>query len=59
MKPLRKFNKLFNSITTKVEINDKLYEVKEVHASRQWIKVHGLNGSFQRGHINKFTNKEA
>lgn len=31
--------------------------VKEIHDTRKWIQIEGLVGSFQRGHVLKFTNK--
>lgn len=31
--------------------------VKEIHETRKWIEIDGLVGSFQRGHVLKFTNK--
>lgn len=30
--------------------------VKEIHKTRKWIKVKEWEGSFQRGHILKYTN---
>jgi hypothetical protein len=53
---MRKFEKKIK-IGTKVEINEKWYVVKEVHDTRNWIKVSGLDGSFQRGHVAHFSNK--
>jgi len=54
-----KFNKLFNTKTTRVKVGhlSKWFKVIEIHETRNWIKVNGLCGSFQRGHIVKFTNK--
>lgn len=52
-----KFNRLFNTNTTKVKINGEWYKVKEIHETRQWIRVEGLAGSFQRNHISQFSNK--
>jgi hypothetical protein len=56
---MKKFNKLYNIKTTKVKIPgmEKWYKVKEIDSTRQWIKLEGLEGSFQVGHIDKFTNK--
>ena len=54
---MKKFNKLFKAGTTKVKINGRWYAVKEIHETRQWVEVVGLVGSFQRFHIEKFTNK--
>lgn len=31
--------------------------VKSVHPTRQWVELEEMVGSFQRGHIEKFTNK--
>ena len=31
--------------------------VKKVHDTRKWVEIEGLVGSFQRGHVLKFTNK--
>ena len=52
------FNRLFNTETTYVKIIGKWYKVKEIHETRKWIKVDGLMGSFQKGHVEKFTNKK-
>ncbi len=54
---MKKFNKQFNTTTTSVKIEGDWYKVSEIHDTRFWIKVKGLAGSFQRGHIKKFTNK--
>lgn len=56
---MKKFNSLFVANQTKVQLPGEYgYRlVKEIHPSRQWIKIHGLDGSFQRGHINCFSNK--
>lgn len=45
-------------VGTWVMVNSKWYIVKEIHATRQWIKVEGLVGSFQTGHVEKFSNKK-
>ena len=52
------FDKRFK-IGTKVQIQDgePLAKIKEIHPTRFWIKVEGWEGSFQRNHILKFTNK--
>lgn len=57
---MKKFNKLFVAGQTKVQLSGEYgYRlVKEVHETRNWIKIEGLSGSFQRGHIISFTNKE-
>lgn len=31
--------------------------VKEIHDTGKWIKVKEFEGSFQRGHVLKYTNK--
>lgn len=31
--------------------------VKSIHETRKWIQIDGLVGSFQRGHVVKFTNR--
>lgn len=56
---MEKFNSLFVAGQTKVQLPGEYgYRlVKEVHETRKWIKVDGIEGSFQRGHINAFTNK--
>jgi hypothetical protein len=35
---------------------DGWYSISSVHDSRQWVTVHGLMGSFQKGSVEKFTN---
>jgi len=47
-------------IGTKVRlvIDGPWYTVKEIHPTRKWIKLNEVEGSFQVGHISKFTNKE-
>lgn len=56
---LIKFNKLFK-VGTKVKVFDRegWWTVKSVHSTRQWVELEGLVGSFQRGHIEKFTNRK-
>lgn len=54
---MKKFNKLVKSNITFVMINLEWYRVKSIHESRQWIEVYGLLGSFQWGHVTRFTNK--
>jgi len=34
----------------------KWHVVKSIHPTRKWIQAEGLVGSFQRGHVLKFTN---
>lgn len=52
---MRKFNIAIQS-GTKVMHNDKWYVVKCVDQSRKWVQLHDLVGSFQVGHITRFTN---
>jgi hypothetical protein len=40
----------------KLEHSSEWFEVSHVHETRFWIKVKGLEGSFQKGHIVCFTN---
>ena len=54
---MRKFNRLFIAEKTKVKFNGKWYLIKEVHETRKWVKLHGLEGSFQREHFTHCTNK--
>lgn len=58
---MKKFNKLFSVETTKVQVAGEhgFRNIKEIHETRKWIKVEGLEGSLQRGHIVSFTNKDA
>jgi hypothetical protein len=35
----------------RVKYQDKFYEVKRVHETRNWIELNGLEGSFQRCEI--------
>lgn len=58
---MKKFNKLFSVETTKVQVAGEygFRNVKEIDETRNWIKVEGLEGSFQRDHIITFTNKAA
>jgi len=55
---MKKFNQKYNTETTYAKINGEWRKVKEIDETRQWIKVHGVEGSFQRGHVEKFSNKE-
>lgn len=32
--------------------------VESLHPTRKWVKLEGFAGSFQRGHVLKFTNKQ-
>ena len=54
---MTKFNRLVKPDCTNVLINGAWHLVKEIHETRKFIKVYGLMGSFQRGHVSKFTNK--
>ena len=55
---MKKFNKNIIAGKTKVKILDdnKWYLVKEVHDTRNWVKVEGFGGSFQRVDILKYSN---
>jgi hypothetical protein len=54
---MKKFNAQVK-IGTAVKIRglDGWYSINSVNASRQWVTVHGLMGSFQKGSVEKFTN---
>lgn len=58
---MKKFNKLFSVETTKVQIAGEygFRKIKEIHETRNWVKIEGLEGSFQREDIIAFTNKAA
>ncbi len=57
-----KFSKAFNTKTTYVKfhgpVERKWHKVEEINDTRVNIKVFSLSGSFQRGHVSKFTNIE-
>ena len=56
---MKKFNKNYR-VGTKVLLKGfyhKYFEVTEIHETRNWIKLKGLQGSFQTGHIAKYTNQ--
>lgn len=57
---MKKFNKLFKENKTKVKLEglSGMHTVKEVNETRNLIKVHGYVGSFQRAHVEKFTNAQ-
>ena len=57
---MKKFNSLFKK-GTKVQLSGEYgyRAVKSVDETRQWIAVEGLVGSFQRGHVIAFSNKES
>jgi len=40
----------------KLSHSSEWFEVTEIHNYRLWIRVKGLDGSFQKGHIVCFTN---
>ena len=54
---MARFSKAFK-IGTKVKFfgDDDLYTVKSINSTRNLLKVYELVGSFQRGHIERFTN---
>ena len=56
---LRKFDSRFVVGTTRVKVEgaNEFRHIKNIHETRKWIEVKGLEGSFQRGHIVQFTNK--
>jgi len=55
---MKKFNKLFNIETTKVQIAGEygFRKVNDIHDTRKWIKVDGIDGFFQRDDVIEFTN---
>ena len=56
---MKKFDKRFSVGTFAMREDEKVFrKVSSIHETRQWITLEGLGGSFQRGHISKFTNKE-
>ena len=57
---MKKFNKLFTE-STKVQVAGEYgyRNITSIHPSRQWIRVEGIEGSHQRGHIVAFTNAAA
>lgn len=55
---MKKINKrIIVGTKVKLEGSDLWHIVKEIHQTGKLIKVYGLMGSFQSGHILKFTNK--
>ena len=56
---MKKFNKSFNTDTTYVKFfgSKQFHKVSNINDTRVNIQVAGLGGSFQRGHVEKFTNK--
>ena len=55
---MKKFNKNVTT-STRVRLPGEagFRSIKDIHNSRQWIEIAGLEGSFQLGHIKQFTNK--
>tara|TARA_R110002033_G_scaffold171199_1_gene218048 strand:+ start:20111 stop:20431 length:321 start_codon:yes stop_codon:yes gene_type:complete len=58
---MKKFNSTFCVETTKVQMPGEygFRRIKEIHETRNWIKVEGYACSFQRGDIIAFTNKDS
>jgi len=56
---MKKFNKSF-SLSTKVQLPGEYgyRAIKEIHETRNWIKIEGFEGSFQRANIIAWTNKQ-
>ena len=56
---MKKFNRNYVAGQTKVQLSGEYgYRlVSDVDSTRNWIKVEGLTGSFQVGHVNTYTNK--
>lgn len=56
---MKKFSAAFKKDKTQVLIggSNVWHTVREIHSNRTLIQVDGLSGSFQRGHVVKFTNK--
>ncbi len=55
---MRKFNRLFVPGTKVILCGRRDWcTVKSVHPTRKWVELEELVGSFQRGHVEKFTNK--
>lgn len=57
---MQTFNKKF-TVGTKVKIEgiSDFVTVTAIHESRKWINVAEYEGAFQRGHVEKFSNKTA
>jgi len=61
---MKKFDKRFK-IGTRVKLVashpigwcDDWRKIQTIHETRKWVTLEGLGGSFQRGHILRFTNK--
>jgi len=54
---MKTFSKKFK-IGTRVRVNGDWRVVSEIHPTRNWVKLEGYSGSYQRGHIEKFSNKD-
>lgn len=54
---LKKFDRRVVSGTKVLTENWGWRVVKSIHETRKWIEIDGLVGSFQRGHVLKFSNK--
>jgi hypothetical protein len=54
---MQKFNILFKKGTKVLLLGLGWQVVKTVHGSRNWVELEGIMGSFQRGHVLKFSNK--
>ena len=56
---MKKFDKRFSVGTLAMREDENVFrKITSIHETRNWITLEGLGGSFQRGHISKFTNKE-
>ena len=56
---MKKFDKRFKIGTrVKIDYDDSFWKIQTIHETRKWVTLEGLGGSFQRGHILTFTNKE-
>ena len=56
---MKRFNKQFKVGTMVLLENGEWDKVKEIHPTRKWVKLEKIAGSFQRGHIKRFTNKSS
>jgi len=56
---MKKFDKRFSVDTLAMREDENVFrKITSIHETRNWVTLEGLGGSFQRGHISKFTNKE-
>lgn len=55
---MKKFNRLFIAGQTQVQVSgvEGWRLIKEIHVTRNWIRIEGIEGLFQRDHVTKFTN---